>query len=419
MAASPSRGEERLTLDGRIVAGVAVAVFLIVLGAVGSVRGGGTPWRKVGVDATSTRFEDLRSITSSWDCERKGIEAFPSNPCDPYGRPANYPRLWTKLSVLGLGEGATTALGVAVGLIFLVAALAATGPLSTREGVLYAALLVAPATMIGVERGNVDLLMFALVVLGLALVRRSPWAGAAPIVLAAVLKLFPAFALAVLVRRRGRWAALGASVLVLAVYAALTLNDIRTLRHVIPRAVLNAYGAGVVPVALHDEGVSWMRSGSDERLLRLGIIAAGLLLAGGFLLGRRGDAAAADERRLDAFWAGAGVYVGTYLYGNNFDYRLVFLLLCVPQLSSWARGGGAPAPWPGAVLVAMVATFWLSSAFPPLPFGLQSWYLHLKAPPEELLNWAIFAWLVAALVSGVVSLLWPRPAARLEELGQQ
>ena len=36
-----------------------------------------------------------------------------------------------------------------------------------------------------------------------------------------------------------------------------------------------------------------------------------------------------------AFLFGAGIYCGTYLLGTNFIYRLMFLLLCLPQLQDW------------------------------------------------------------------------------------
>ena len=390
-------------LDGRVLAAAILVVFLAVLLSFRAVDGT-TPWAHVGVEPGDRSFADLRSVTSAWDCVRKGIQPFPNNPCDPFHRPYNYPRIWAQLGRVGLGQGDTVPLGIAIAVVFFAAALAVTGPLKLWEGAVYGAALIAPATMLGVERGNVDLLLFALIVLGLVLVRRNAWAGAAPIVLAGILKYYPAFAGVVLVRVRRRWHAAIASAVILVAYAVATIDDIRTLRHVVPRVVVNSYGAGVVVEALRLAGVGWAQSAAEVRYVRLGVIALGLLLGLAFLLlGRAGGTL--DERRLDAFWAGAAIYIATYVFENNFDYRLVFLLLCVPQLCAWTRNGGSPAPWPAAALAALVATLWLSSSQPPLPFGLQTWYVKLSFPPEEVLNWLLFAWLGAALAAGLLAVV--------------
>jgi Glycosyltransferase family 87 len=394
-------------LDGRVVAGALVAAFFVALTAVGYSTGA-VPWMKVGVDARKTKFEDMRSITSSWDCERRGIQAFPNNPCDPLpGRPANYPRLWTKLGWTGLSGADTRILGVAVAILFYLAALAVPGRLSAGEGVVYAFFLLSPPTLLGVERGNVDLLMFVLVALAVLAVRRSAWPAGAAIAAAGILKLFPIFALAMLFRSAARFRAAAAAALVFGGYALLTLGDIRTILRVVPREVVNSFGSRVFAQGLRDAHV--VTAGGRIEIIQAAVIAAGLAVAGG-LFTDRSVWRASDPYRLEAFWAGAGVFAGTWIFGNNFDYRLVFLLLCVPQLCAWVRAGGGPIPGAALALAALAATFWLSTTNPLLPFGAQSWYVGLSFPPEEVLNWLLFGWVVAVL--GATWLEKPSPLLR-------
>jgi hypothetical protein len=51
----------------------------------------------------------------------------------------------------------------------------------------------------------------------------------------------------------------------------------------------------------------------------------------------RASLATRSQRNLNAFWMGASLYVGTFLLGNNWDYRLIFLVFVVPQLSEWIK----------------------------------------------------------------------------------
>jgi Glycosyltransferase family 87 len=382
--------------DGRLLAVAIVAVFFVSLVVVDSTTGS-AHWTKFGVGAGPTNFLDTGALTSAWECVRRGVEAFPINQCDPLGRPFDYPRWVSRLTFLGLGEGDTEALGVLIASLFYVAALLVTGPLTLGEGLLYAVMLLSPPVLLGVERGNGDLLMFALVALGVGLVRRSAWLGGAPIAFAAAAKLYPALALAILFRKRSRFAAGAFWAALFVVYVALTLHDIRVELHQIPAPITNAFGAAVIPDALRANGVSWMQSAAAVREMRFGVILEAVALAVVLALFGRRRAPSADELRLDGFCAGAAVYVGSYAFESNFDYRLIFLLLCVPQLCAWRRNGTGPLALPGAALVAILATLWLSSAIPPLPFGLQTWYMGLTFPPEEALNWFLFAWLGAAL----------------------
>lgn len=327
-------------------------------------------------------FADLRSVTSAWECTRRGIDVMPTNPCDPWLRPANYPRLWLAPTSLGLGQESTFAIGIGMAAAFFAAALTIV-PRRARpvEIAVYAIAVCSPAVMLGVERGNVDLLLFAIVVAAALLLRRSTTGavvGPALLLLAAMLKLFPIFASVVLFRERRRAAVLGGIAVLLAfgAYAILVFDDIVMIAEVVPQVDFRSYGirqvsewvragiAGVSPGLAELTGGTLWRYVSD-------LLLAMLVLGVALLVQFRGASTLhteIDDRRsrldLDLFVAGVGVYVGTYILFRNFDYRLAFLLLTLPQLLRWVHQGSTIAV---VTLLALIGALWLGAPWDELP----------------------------------------------------
>jgi hypothetical protein len=354
------------------VVALVVGGYFVLLAALG----GHSQWGRLGVPPLSPAFADMRSVTSGWECTRKGIAVLPANPCDPYGqRPANYPHIWMWPSVLGLGQGSTVTLGILVGVLFLVAALAVLPRSATPvEGVLYGLAVCAPAVMLGVERGNVDLALFALVALGVLLLRGRPAARAcahAAILLAAILKLFPVFAAGALLRQPLRRAILGTAAVVVpfVLYAALTLGTIREIGRVVPQSDDLSYGLRRFTewLAAAGDAVPGHSGFVHERLgtWKLDALVAALVVCAVLLLRRArpgllppDDRDPAAQRDLDLFWAGSGVYVLSYALFRSWDYRLAFLLMTVPQLLRWTRERRTLAV---AGLVGVFGALWLDA----------------------------------------------------------
>jgi hypothetical protein len=352
----------------------------------------------------------MRSVTSAWECERRGIDPLPSNPCDPRGRPANYPRLWFLPGRLGLGDSATVPLGVANALLFLSVAVVFMGRLRIWEGLVVAAALCSPPVMSGVERGNLDLSVFAVLMLALMLFRRQVRARVVSHVLfllAAILKIFPAFAFVVLARQRPRWLRLAAVVgLLFLVDVLLTWGDLTTIRRVVPQEIHLSYGAGVLADALaHSLGTQLGWQSTEHEIARwfsVAGVAVGLAIAG-FLrrFGPREDSRQPWSLRSDAFLAGSSIYLASYALFHNYDYRLACLVLTLPQLMAWASPGG----WSvtaSRVGLALVLVALLSGARDSYGF-----------PYDELVTWLVFVWLSAALLNGVAERgLWSLAAHR-------
>jgi hypothetical protein len=76
-----------------------------------------------------------------------------------------------------------------------------------------------------------------------------------------------------------------------------------------------------------------------------------------------------DGRDLDFFLAGAATFVGTFAIGHNYNYRMAFLLLTLPQLLRWSRARDAPLPFAAAGAAAVVATLWLGTSLPVLAWA--------------------------------------------------
>ena len=339
----------RRWLDGRALL-VALAAGFGAYMALLSMPARLAQWYALGVPPLGDDFGDLRVVTAGWDCWRRGLDVLVANPCDPWARPMNYPRLWLLPSLLGLGESATAVLGIALCLGFLGAMMLLVGRLGLANTIIYGAALASPAVLLAVERGNTDLAVFALCVAGLAAIQRWGSAGTAIgvalILVATMLKLYPVFALVVLVPRT-RLAV--AALAIAAIYALLTLPDLALISQATPRPTVYAYGTAPLTEVV----------GVGSRALGLVLVAAALL-ASSLGIARRTAEAAVPSLALDAFLVGGAMFLGTFLIGSNYTYRLLLLLLTMPQLMQWMRTPSTRAV-AVHVLVGTLALMWLSA----------------------------------------------------------
>jgi len=372
---------------------VACVLVVLAFGALLRFHGYERTWRLWNIPVMTPHFADLRTITHGADAHARGLDPMRENPIDPWQRRLDYPRIWQGLYALGVDSGATTALGVAVILLFLIGVcliLPDADP-PTLAAVFLAVL--SPAVLFGVERGNIDLLMFFLVAVAAVAVRRSAVAAGAALAAGFVLKLFPLFGAAVLVRAgRSRFRRAAA---VLAVFAAAyllaTWADLRLMREASLRSTSLSYGLDVLwrKVAELDATAGGVvRAASYAAVVVIGASVALAAMRPGRPPVPQGGLA------LDAFRAGAAVYVGSFLFDVNWDYRLVFLVLCMPQLVAWSRSRAAAAARP--TLAAAYLALWslvIGGAFGKVPGGGAAWLVL-----EEVATWVVFAGLLFLLL---------------------
>jgi hypothetical protein len=334
-------GARLLRFDGRLILLLAVVGFAVAMMTYWS-DGRPVVWRALGVPAFVPEFADTHGITSAWECSRNGYNVLRQNPCDSFNRPMNYPRLWTLPGRLGLGQGSTVGVALVFAAAFITALLVLTGPLTAGPTVVYALALASPSVLLAVERGNNDLLIFALVAGAVAMLSRQRPVGAAVALFAATaLKLYPIVAIGALRDMRHRlMLLLAAGVYFLASYADLAL-----IRKGTPRL-----------------GADWIYGLKPNATALLpgipGPWATGLLAvvgaAAALLLARRFRVETTQPRTEAAFTAGASIYVATYVLGPSWDYRLIYLLLILPLAIEMARSRRP------ALLVVTLLVLWLS-----------------------------------------------------------
>lgn len=326
--------------------------------AVVTVWGAGlASWEALGVPNDGRDFGDLRTITVSAGCVSAGWSV-EDPPCDPTIAPYNYPSLWLRiLAPLGASDSWTNAFAWLLMLAFAatVAVLAATAAGSSARWRLATPVMVAglsPAALLGLQRGNVDIGVLALVTagaLGIA-VRPRAWAGAL-IGLAGALKLFPlGSGVALLVDRPPRRAAAVGFVLVAGAGIALALPDLRWIAERTPQLDGASFGMALLPLLV----LTRLGEGADAALLArvfgLTILIATTILFASIRrvrdpLFRLGASIAADRVSTTLALASAGSFLLAYTVGTSFDYRLIVLLPLVSGLARIGTRGSFVAAW--------------------------------------------------------------------------
>ncbi|MBL8735355.1 MAG: hypothetical protein JNL12_02905 [Planctomycetes bacterium] len=385
--------------SGRRVFTLAVLLFVaVVVGLWGSASLDQVA--RLGVPTMQPTFVDAYAISGASVSLAQGADPLVHNPGDVRQRPMNYPRPWLLLAHAGLAPEHTPWLVGAFLSVFGLGLWALRTLVTSRPaGALLAIGLFSPVVWLAVERGNNELLVFGLVAWSAGAVARRPGLASCGVFAATLAKLFPVFALVGLLlggprARRSAWLALAA----IGGWLVITFADLGRIRAGTFHWNRIGYGIDQAATTLAKNGLSL------PLLLATAIGAAVVVLLVGGWLRTRVRLSSPGERTEPAsvgvvpFAMGAAIYVGSFCTGSSFDYRLLFLLLTVPQLVVWS--GSLRGRWRfvaraalGLVLAMLWSLTWqmgLKSAFGPRGEALG---LLL----DEALSWLLFAGLSGAL----------------------
>ncbi len=203
-------------------------------------------WRSFGVTPLQPHFYDMRAVTDHAFCAARGFDAYVLNACDPR-TPFNYPPVWLWLGYLGINGSDAAWLSILVAVFALAVIVGLSKDRSIEDGILIGAAVLSPSVMMGVERGNIDLLILALVGSAALILKeqthgRTIWAIFV-VGIAGILKFYPFFCVG-LVSRQNRHSMLYAIGLIIvgSLYYLIISDYLATIRHNTPTTFILSYG---------------------------------------------------------------------------------------------------------------------------------------------------------------------------------
>lgn len=339
-------GRKKRHVDGRALVVVALLAYFAIVGSKISTHGWVGGWEFVHVDGTLPRFKDLTAVFQGWDRYRAGTPVAQIQ-SQAYETPRilsmAYPSIWLRLfAPLGLGEAQTFVFGVLLGIAVSAAALLFFGPLTLLEGAFAAALLVSPGLMFGIERGNVDLILFLIVLFGVWLLSTrfaaAPVVSAALLFFAGLLKLYPIAAVACFFKTR-RHVLVFAPALLFTAYCLLLRRELRRIFHNAGRDTRWSFGC-MVPFDRLDRWLMQHGHASHKAALELAGLALAILILGivtAWTWRWMQECVVKPDLPGFAFLAGTAIYLLCFLIGNNYEYRFRWLILMIPQIFLWIR----------------------------------------------------------------------------------
>jgi hypothetical protein len=297
-------------------------------------------WQLWGVPTEMPPFKDFRLIPGSAESFRNGFEPSVINPSDPNGRIFNYPAFWRLFFYTNISQDDTFWIAVLMIVLFFIGVALFPGNISPTGAIWMLLIIFSPASMLLYERGNADLIVFFICAMIILTAGFSANLTAGLIVFGAIVKMFPLFGITVLFKeskRRFLWLA-ASCILFMVIYGLLTFQSQSAAWNTTMRGNGLSYGTFVF-VTRFDYYLQIyfpdLFSYDQWRLLFEILAIALMLLIIVPAIRRPQSLQSSDERNLTAFCMGASIYVGTFLLGNNWDYRLAFLIFVIPQLSQW------------------------------------------------------------------------------------
>lgn len=273
-------------------------------------------WDFVYVPSMEPVFADMRVIQGAIKSESLGLNPMVNNPGDPWSRVLNYPSIWIDIAKIFNLENEKFFLVFNLSMVSIYLLICLILLLKTKSFLLIL-LIFSSSSLLAIERGNNDLIIFSIIYFSTLLL---PIYSFFFLSLAAFLKIYPlALIFTLLNHKKILFAFMIVGILVFFYHG----EDIIYLITNTPKSAGLSYGSSTISKALSKFGFN-----VNDYLITCVLIILIFLFYLMFKNKIKINIDKVNDRTITSFLCGGLIYVGTFLLGKNFDYRLIFLILC-------------------------------------------------------------------------------------------
>jgi len=302
-------------------------------------------WYNFNVPTMWPPFTDIDHIRNSLICRQSGIDPFISNPCDVSNSRYQYPVTWLHIfEILSLEnfKNYQVFLIVSLSLLLFYYFLLIEITIKKINKIGLFLLFFSTSSCLLIERGNVDHIIFILI---FSLIIFSGYYSALFLIfLSSLLKIYPFFSFFYLIRSKHKILI----TLILMIVTIYFLYEISLSKYIDKNhsimAMSQTYGVQSITEGffkvIEKKNILFLEE-VQKNLIRLLASLIALFFAAYFFY--RGTISKIkinykkNENKEILFVLGSSIYIGTYIFYSNIDYRLVFLFMTIPFMENFEK----------------------------------------------------------------------------------
>ncbi|AXH14467.1 hypothetical protein CP985_14480 [Malaciobacter mytili LMG 24559] len=343
------------------------------------------------VSLIKPQFSDIRTITAYNETIALGENPYLNNIADPYNRVMNYPPFWAYFAKLtNISHSNAIFFGFFNIILLYIGFLFWSFKINNKIGIsiLLIICFFSPSTLLLMERGNIDMIVFFLISIGI--LSSNIHIFNTLILLAAFVKVFPIFSIFSNINSKKNWISIFITLFIFSIYIFAHIQDIKLMKEGTPQPTGFAYGINIIWMIIkekfNNEIYLFFKYFSYIYVVILIFIFYKIRNINSLKI------TCTNETTFISFKVGAIIYITTFLLNNNWDYRLVFLIFSIPQLYTWFNSKDINIY---IRILSAISIFLIVHTMWYLKINL---FFSINVFIDEIFNWLLFTFLFLLLI---------------------